>query len=176
MSRQSIKLAALLISTALITSACAIGFNAPTNQQKASGNGRSANVDAIEVRGALVVIDPKKPGWGAFVGTIINTAPETDRFVGIELDPAIGRGAPNNNELKTQVPVQFGLPGQLSLPIKLNSVVKPGAFLPVQLDFQNNEAIPMNLLVENNDGIYSDVIVGSLIEDSPRPAIITSKN
>ena len=159
MSRQRIKLAALLISTALLTSACAIGFNAGTSQQKASGNGRSADVGSIQVRGALIVVDPKKPGWGTFVGTIINTAPESDSFVGLEIDSANGTSSRTSEPLKTQEPAQYGLAGQLSLPLQLTADVKPGTLINVLLDFQNNEAIPMNLLVENNDGIYSEVNV-----------------
>jgi len=159
-SRQSIKLAALLITTALITSACGIGFNAGTSQQKASGNGRSANVGTIEVRGALIVIDPKKPGLGTFAGTIINTAAEKDKFLGLAMDPVDGNALPVNQVLNTQEPAQFGLPGQLSLPLHLTSAVKAGTLIDVQLNFQNNEAIPMRLLVENNDGIYSGIVLG----------------
>lgn len=160
MSRQSIKLAALLITTALLTSACGIGFNAGTSQQKASGNGRSADVGSIQVRGALLVIDPKKPGLGAFTGTIINTANEQDKFLGLVMDPASGTAFPTNTLLNTQETAQFGLPGQLSLPLRLSSGVKAGTLIDVQLNFQNNEAIPMRLLVENNDGIYSDIVIG----------------
>jgi hypothetical protein len=159
-SRQSIKFATLLIATTLLTSACGIGFNAGTNQQKASGNGRSANVGTIQVRAALIVIDPAKPGLGTFAGTIINSAPEKDKFLGLTLDPTVGNALPANKVLKTQEPAQYGLPGQLSLPLHLTSEVKAGTLINVQLNFQNNEAIPMRLLVENNDGIYSGVVVG----------------
>ena len=162
MSRQSIKIAALLVFSALLTSACAIGFNAGTSQQKASGNGRSADTGSIQVRGALIVVDPKKPGWGTFVGTIINTAADQDQFIGLEIDPANGTPSHTNEPLKTQEPAEFGLPGQKVLPIQLTANVKPGTLVSVLLDFQNNVAIPMNLLVENNDGIYSDIVVHNL--------------
>ncbi len=161
MSRQSIKLAALLITTALLTSACGIGFNAGTSQQKASGNGRSADIGSIQVRGALIVIDPKKPGWGTFVGTIINTAPEKDKFLGVELYPADGTSSRTNEPLNNQVAVQFPVPGTRSLPLQLTTDVKAGTLINVLLDFKTNSAIPMKLLVENNDGIYSDIIVHS---------------
>lgn len=159
MSRQSIKLVALLMSTALLTSACAAGFDAATNQQQASGNGRSADVDAVQVRGALIVIDPKNPSWGTFVGTIINTAAEQDEFLAVALDQASGTSSRTSEVLKTQVPVQFGSPGQLSLPLQLTTEVKAGTLINVLLEFKNNEAIPMSLLVENNDGIYSDIVI-----------------
>lgn len=163
MSRQSIKLAALLISTALLTSACATGFDAATNQQKASGNGRSANSDSIQVRNALIVIDPDKPGSGTFVGTIINTNVDSDKLIALELDPAAGSSVSVGEELAPQIPKSFGLPsGPLSLPVRLNPEVSAGTFVKVQLDFKNNAAIPMSLLVENNDGIYSDIVVGNL--------------
>jgi len=161
-SRQSIKFAALLIATTLLTSACGIGFNAGTNQQKASGNGRSADVGSIQVRAALIVIDPAKPGLGTFTGTIINTSDEPDEFLGLAIDPVAGDAQPTNKVLKTQEPAQYGLPGQLSLPLHLTSDVKAGTLINVELNFQNNEAIPMRLLVENNDGIYSDIVVGNL--------------
>jgi len=184
-SRQSTKLAALLITTALITSACGIGFNAGTNQQQASGNGRSADIGSIQVRGALIVIDPKKPGWGTFVGTIINTAPEQDKFLGLVIDSAPNELFESPDcikdqkvcTLKTQDPKHFGLPKQLSLPIKLNPDVHAGTFVKVQLVFENTQPITFqspkpgvpgantpdltSLLVENNDGIYSDIVVHS---------------
>jgi copper(I)-binding protein len=159
-SRQSIKIAALLITAALLTSACGIGFNAGTNQQKASGNGRSADIGSIQVRGALIVIDPKKPGWGTFVGTIINTAPEKDKFLGVELYPADGTSSRTQEILNTQEPAQFGTPGYRNLPVRLSTDVKAGTLINVLLDFKTNSAIPMKLLVENNDGIYSDIGVG----------------
>jgi len=158
-SRQSIKLVALLISSALLTSSCAAGFDAATNQQKASGNGRSANVDAIQVRGALIVIDPKNPGWGTFVGTIINTAADQDEFLAVDLDQASGTSSRTREVLNTQEPVQFGLPGQFSLPLQLTAEVKAGTLVNVLLEFKNNEAIPMSLFVENNDGIYADIVI-----------------
>lgn len=159
MSRQSTKLVALLISSALLTSSCAVGFDAATNQQQASGNGRSANVDAIQVRGALIVIDPKNPGWGTFVATIINTSADQDEFLAVDLDQASGTSSRTSEVLNSQEPVQFGLPGQFSLPLQLTAEVKAGTLVNVLLEFKNNEAIPMSLLVENNDGIYSDIVI-----------------
>ena len=160
MSRQSIKLAALLISTALLTSACAIGFNSGTSQQKASGDGRSADVGSIQVRGAAIVIDPKNPGWGTFVGTIINTADEQDKFLGLELYPTDGTASQTSEVLNQQKPAQFGMPGNHSLLVNLTADVKAGTLINVLLDFKTNSAIPMTLVVENNDGIYSGVSVG----------------
>jgi hypothetical protein len=106
------------------------------------------------------VIDPKKPGLGTFAGTIINTAAEKDKFLGLAMNPVDGNALPVNQVLNTQEPAQFGLPGHLSLPLHLTSAVKAGTLIDVQLNFQNNEAIPMRLLVENNDGIYSGIVVG----------------
>jgi hypothetical protein len=111
------------------------------------------------VRGALIVIDPKNPGWGTFVGTIINTADNQDEFLAVDLDPASGTSSRTREVLKTQEPVQFGSPGQLSLPLQLTTEVKAGTLINVLLEFKNNEAIPMSLLVENNDGIYSDIVI-----------------
>lgn len=159
MSRKSIKLVALLISTALLTSACAIGFDAATNQQNASGNGRSANVGSIEVRDATVIIDPAKPGRAAFVGTLINKSQEQDKFLGIALDPKLGTSTQLEVVLNKQEPAQFGFNSNLNLPLSVTKAVKAGSFATVHLVFLNNESITMDLLVENNDGIYSGVSV-----------------
>jgi copper(I)-binding protein len=158
-ARTSFKLAALLVSTALLTSACAIGFDAATNQQNASGNGRSANVGTIEVRDATVVIDPTKPGHATFVGTLINKSSVPDKFFGLSLDPAVGTSAPLEVVLNKQEPAQFGFNSQLTLALTVSREVKAGSFITVFLGFANNKAITMNLLVEYNDGIYSGVTV-----------------
>lgn len=165
MFRSHIKSLALILSVALLTSGCAAGFNAATNQQKASGNGRTANVGNIQVRNALIVRDKQNPTRGTFVGTIINSGSEADEFVGLGIDPKAGRTFPNSTKLESQTPKSFGLAGQLILPIELKSSVVAGSFIGVQLNFAKNESIPMSLLVENNDGIYSDVIVGPVIVD-----------
>lgn len=165
MLRSHIKSLALILSVALLTSGCAVGFDAATNQQKASGNGRTANVGDIQVRNALIVRDKQNPTRGTFVGTIINSGPEVDEFIGLGIDPNAGKTFPNSTKLESQAATSFGLTGQLSLPIELKPSVVAGSFVAVQLNFAQNESIPMSLLVENNDGVYADVIVGSVIVD-----------
>lgn len=162
MSGKGFKLAALLIVIGLLTSACAAGFNAATNKQRVSGNGRSADVDAIQVRNAIIVKDAKTSGKAVLVATIINTAEDADSLAGLEIETDAGKSVPYEIALGPQEPVQFGLPKQNILPIELNDEVAAGTFVRVQLDFQNNAPVPMSLLVENNDGMYSDIIFSDL--------------
>ena len=150
---------ALFISCALVTSGCAIGFDAPTNQQQPSGNGRTANVGAIEVRGATIVIDPKKPGHASFLGTIINTADAQDTFTALQVDPGAGTGVSATIALPKQQAAQIGFDSALTLGFQVNNAVKAGDYVKVHLVFENNDMIPMSLLVSNNDGTYQGVTV-----------------
>ena len=158
-SRRLISIVAVLVSCALVTSGCAAGFNAPTNQQKATGNGRMATVGNIDVRAATIVIDPTKPGKAALVGTIINTAEKTDTFTELQVGAPIGTTIPTNLELAPQQPAQIGYNSELSVIIPTNELIKAGDFLTVRFIFANNDVIPLSLIVNNNDGVYSDVVV-----------------
>jgi len=158
-ARKSIATVALFISCALITSGCAIGFDAPTNQQQPSGNGRTANVGAIEVRGATIVIDPKKPGHASFLGTIINTADTQDTLVALQVEPVAGTGISTNIDLPKQQPAQIGFDSVLRLGFQVKNGVRAGDYVKIRLIFKNNDMIEMSLLVSNNDGIYQGVTV-----------------
>lgn len=160
MSRIQLKTFGMLLAVAMLTSACAAGFDAATNQQKASGNGRSANVGDIQVRNALIVKDVKNPGQATFVGTIVNTAQDSDKITSFQIDQESGKAGEVTQILKPGMPVAFGLADQLRLPISLDGNRGAGSFVKVQINFTNNEPIQMDLLIENNDGIYADVEFG----------------
>ena len=162
MSRIHVKTFGLLVVIAVLTSGCAVGFGAATNQQKASGNGRSADVGHIQVRNALIVKDPSKPGAATFVGTIINSGSDTDKLQSLTVrDPHTGTPAifSASKSLEPGDALAFGLKGQLSIPISLNPDLAAGSHVKVDLGFEINALIEMYLLVENNDGIYSEVTV-----------------
>lgn len=144
---------------AFITTGCAIGFNAPTNQQKPSGNGTSLNSENIQIRDASVVIDPTKPGRAAFIGTVINTADTQDTLEAVEVDPAIGTGAMPNTMLDKNQPAIFGYGGTQPLGLTVNSSVKAGNYIEVHLVFANNDMIPLSILVNVNEGNFQSVVV-----------------
>jgi len=150
---------AVLLAFTLITSGCAIGFNAPTNQQKPTGNGRAATVGKIEVRAAAIVVDPAKPANASFVGTIINTAEQLDTFKALQVGSSVGTTVPADIQLKTQQAAQIGYESDLTITIPVSGALKAGEFVNVRLLFENNVAIPMSLLVSNNDGVYEGVSV-----------------
>lgn len=149
----------ILISCALITSGCAAGFSAPTNQQKPTGNGRTATVGTIEVRGATVVVDPAKPATATFVGTIINTADQKDTLTALQVGSAIGTTIQTEIPLLKQQAAQIGYKSDQTISIPAKGALKAGDFVNVRLLFANNDAIPMSLLVNNNDGVYEGVSV-----------------
>ena len=168
MSRIRVKTLIMLVAISLLTSGCAVGFGAATNKQKASGNGRSADVGHIQVRNALIVTDPSKPGAATFVGTIINSGTESDKLASLTgLNPKDGFSAliPASKSLEAGEALAFGLKGQLSIPISLNPDLTAGSFVEVELGFETNGPVKMNLLLENNDGIYSEVAVAPIVID-----------
>lgn len=159
MSRRSITSIAAIVSFVVFTSGCAAGFNAPTNQQKATGNGRTATVGNIDVRAAAIVIDPTKPGKATLVGTLLNIGSQPDTFTELQVGAPIGTSVSTNIKLQPQQPAQIGFNSNLSVVIPTNEFVKAGDYLTVRFVFANNDVIPLSLIVNNNDGVYNDVVV-----------------
>ncbi len=78
MARKNTAVTAFLSAAVLLLSGCATGFDAATNTQGDSGNGRSVDVGALQIRNATVVVDPADTSRATVLMTIINTDDATN--------------------------------------------------------------------------------------------------
>jgi len=149
----------LALATLSASTGCATGFSAHTNSQKPSGNGRYANAGDLEIRDATIVADPKNPSMGALLFTVYNSGQTNDALIGA-----------SSVDVTSQANQSIGLPALKHVQIGYNSTIQialesvsgtlvPGTFVPLTFHFANTPSLPMKLLVNANDGIYSDVKV-----------------
>jgi copper(I)-binding protein len=146
---------ALALVTLSATTGCATGFSAHTNSQKPSGDGRYATAGDLEIRGATIVADPKNPTKGRLLVTIYNSGQANDALIGVS-SAEVSSQANQSIALPALRPVQIGFNStiQVSLGSTTDSLV-PGNLVPVTFHFADTPSVPMNLLVDANDGIYS---------------------
>jgi len=148
---------ALALVTLSATTGCATGFSAHTNSQKPSGNGRFATAGNLEIRDATIVANPKDPSKGTLLVTIYNSGQENDAVIGIS-SAEIASQSKQSIELPALRPVQIGYNSttNVALSSATGSLIT-GNLVPLTFYFANTPSLPMNLLVNVNDGIYSGV-------------------
>ena len=158
---------AVALASSLLVSGCAAGFDAQTNQQGNSGNGRTADVDNIQIRNAVIVVDEKSQETGTLVATIISKN-ESDLLVGIEINPSI-TATGSEIELKQDKAVAIGYNSETSIALSTTgAALTPGKFVDVNFVFGKNKSIKLSLLVVKNNGYYSDVVI-PIAEPSASP-------
>ena len=149
-----ITLALVTLST---TTGCATGFSAHTNSQQPSGNGRYATAGDLEIRNATIVANPKDPSKGTLLVTIYNSGQENDAVIGIS-SAEIASQSKQSIELPALGSVQIGYNSttNVSLSSATGSLIT-GNLVPLTFYFANTPSLPMELLVNANDGIYAGV-------------------
>ena len=158
---------AVALASSLLVSGCAAGFDAQTNQQGNSGNGRTADVDNIQIRNAVIVVDEESQETGTLVATIISKN-ESDLLVGIEINPAI-TATGSAIELKQDMAVAIGYNSETSIALSTTgAALTPGQFVDVNFVFGKNKSMKLSLLVVENTGYYSDVVI-PIAEPSATP-------
>ena len=166
--------ALMLLMTSL--SGCALGFESPTQVQKPTSNGVNAQVGAMQVRDAFLVVDPATPTVATFVGTIINTKDgATDQVVSISASGGATGVPVTAIDLPVNQPTRIGYnsPNYLLISGPIASI---SGYQKVTLTFTYSDSITLSLLVNPNTGIYSDVkiptLVGGVIADfQPAPLV-----
>lgn len=166
MSKRLVVLAATT-AVALSLSGCALGFDAGTNVKVIPGNGASLNVDGIQIRGAGIVIDKASPTHATFIGTVINKGKTDFSVVGIS-------GAGITEAGNVNVPVASGAIAQFGYEsdhtIAFTGNFNPGHWVDVQLLLNGAKPVSLKLMVNNNDGVYADVVVPTGAVPAPTPS------
>mgnify|MGYP000300581661 CR=1 FL=1 len=164
MARKSIAVAVFLSAGALLLSGCATGFDAATSTQGDSGNGRSADVGAIQIRNATVVVDPADSSRATVLMTIINTDAATDDVLNgiatadsVEVVGEVNIALPN----KDVVNVGFDSENRIGIPVivltSVSEALEPGTFVNLSFMFASGQSAPMSLLVNEKSGFYADI-------------------
>lgn len=161
MARKNFAVAAIVTAAALLLSGCAAGFDAATNAQGNSGNGRSVDVGSIQIRNATVVVDASDTSRATVLMTVINTDDAID-------DVLNGVAAAESVEVvgETKVPlphkdvVTVGFDSEYRIVLTSTSGgIEPGTFVNLSFQFANGQSAPMSLLVNERTGFYSDVVI-----------------
>jgi hypothetical protein len=154
-----IAVAALLSASVLLISGCAAGFDAATNTQGDSGNGRSVDVGALQIRNATIVVDPADTSRATVLMTIINTDDVVDDVLdGVAAAKSVGVAGEVNIPLPHKEVVNVGFESEYR--IVLTSVtggLEPGTFVNLSFMFTSGQSAPMSLLVNEKAGFYADI-------------------
>ena len=163
MARKNIAVAAFLSAAVLLVSGCAAGFDAATNTQGDSGNGRSMDVGALQIRNATIVVDPADTSRATVLMTVINTDDVVDDALdGVAAAKSVGVAGEVNIPLphKEVVNVGFDPEDRIGIPIivltSATGDLKPGTFVNLSFMFASGQSAPMSLLVNEKAGFYAD--------------------
>jgi len=171
MPRKQLVLAIVFSATTLLLSGCATGFNAATNTQRDSGNGRSIDVGSLQIRNATIVVDLADPTRATVLMTIINNDDAVAEILtGVEVA---------NNVLVEEY-LLIALPAKKVLNIGFDSEYRivltsaagfvPGKFLDVSLILKSGQSVPLSILINEKTGIYADIeIPARAAQPAPEP-------
>ena len=171
MARKKFAGVAIFGLSALLLSGCALGFNTGTETQQNSGDGRTADVGALQVRNAVVVVDPADTTRASLVMTVINTSETDDELNGIAAAKTVGTEGTVSVPLPHRESVSIGYNSDQAVVLtSISGGLEPGVFVNVTLMFKSGESIPMSLLVVPNEDIYKDIEVPASSAAGATPA------
>ena len=176
MARKNIAVAAFLSAAVLLLSGCATGFDAATNTQGDSGNGRSMDVGSLQIRNATIVVDPADTSRATVLMTVINTDDATDDVLdGIAAAKSVGVVGEVNIPLPHKEVVNVGFESEYR--IVLTSVtggLEPGTFVNLSFMFASGQSAPMSLLVNEKSGFYADIEIPAVAAETVTPEPVPS--
>lgn len=158
MSRKNIALAAFLSVGVLLLSGCATGFDAATNTQGDSGNGRSVDVGAIQIRNATVVVDSTDTSRATILMTVINTDDATEDLLnGVAAEESVGVVGDIDIPLPPKDVVNVGFESEYRIVLTSDTDgLIPGRFVNLSFVFASGQSAPMSLLINEKSGFYSE--------------------
>ena len=173
MARKNIAVAAFLSAAVLLISGCAAGFDAATNTQGDSGNGRSLDVGALQIRNATVVVDPADTSRATVLMTVINNDDSVDDVLdGVAAAKSVGVVGEVNIPLPHKEAVNVGFESEYRIVLtSIGDDLTPGKFVNLSFMFAGGQSAPMSLLINKKAGFYADIdIPAATVEVVPEPA------
>jgi hypothetical protein len=154
-ARRSTAAAALAL---LVPALAACGFNPQTDQVYQGATGVNERGEGIDVLNALIVSD--EDGRGTFAGTLVNLDADNDRLVSItDASGTVDVAVPTGEA------VNLGATGEVRLE---GAQIKPGAFVPLTLQFAGGQTTKLGVPVVAHRGEFVDVPVGPTATPSPK--------
>jgi hypothetical protein len=171
MARKHFAVAAAFSAAILLLSGCATGFDAATNNQPDSGNGRSIDVGALQIRNATVVVDPADTSRATVLMTVINTDAAVDDVLnGVAAAKSVGVVGEVNIPVPHKSTVNVGFESEYR--IVLTSVtggLEPGTYVNLSFMFAGGQSAPMSLLINEKSGFYADIEIPSVAAQAVTP-------
>lgn len=176
MARKNIAVAAFLSAAALLISGCAAGFDAATTVQGNSGNGRDADVGAIQIRNATIVVDPADLTRATVVMTILNTDDSVDDVLdGVAAAKSVGVDGEVNIPLPHKDVVNVGFESEYRIVLtSVSGALEPGVFVDLSFMFASGQSAPMSLLVNEKAGFYADYEIPEAAVEAVTPVPVPS--
>jgi len=176
MARKNTAVTAFLSAAVLLLSGCATGFDAATNTQGDSGNGRSVDVGALQIRNATVVVDPADTSRATVLMTIINTDDATDDVLdGVAAAKTVGVSGEVNIPLPHKEVVNVGFESEYRIVLTgVTGALEPGTFVNLSFMFGSGQSAPMSLLINEKSGFYADVEIPAAAAEAVTPDPVPS--
>ena len=162
--RTVLRTAAAALSLALVPAlaACGSGVNAGTTRQGPSGNGSSADLGPLQLRGMTIVTGTG--GAATIIGTLVNTGSDPDSLVAAKITTPGGATVALTG---TQVTGgALPLPGQSSTRVGFNSTdhldvtgltIPASSFADVVLEFKTAGQVTVPMMAVLPQGIYENL-------------------
>lgn len=173
MARKNIAVAAFVSAAVLLLSGCATGFDAATNTQGDSGNGRSVDIGALQIRNATVVVDSADTSRATVLMTVINTDDAIDDVLnGVAAAKSVGVVGEVNVPLPHKSATNIGFESEYRIVLtSITGGLEPGTFVNLSFMFASGQSAPMSLLINEKSGFYADIEIpaGAVEEVVPEP-------
>lgn len=151
MAKTVIKITALLLTSALLTS-CGSGQNAVTRNFKQVTDGVEGQSNEVRLRHVLIVKTAN--GDGVLVATLVNTSDEQDVLSGITIDSNPAEAKFLSSDLIKNKPIIFTGDSANADAYVTNLVKSPGQRIPVTFTFEKAEPVVLDALIIDDSGDY----------------------
>jgi hypothetical protein len=165
--RRSLRIAAaaLLVVAVPVLAGCASNEQDGTTGQQPSGNGASATVGPIQLRGITIVTGAAGLPTGTLIGTIVNTGTTPDVLQSVTITSPSGARAiiRGGDALAGTLPiraldrVQIGYNSSTFIDVA-GLTVQPSAFAQVQFQFKAAGSVTVPTMTVPPVGIYSGIV------------------
>ena len=171
MPGKQLVLAIVLSATTLLLSGCAAGFNAATNTQRDSGNGRSIDVGSLQIRNATIVVDLVDPTRATVLMTIINNDDTVAEILtGVEVANNVRVEEYLLIALTAKKVLNIGFDSEYRIVLTSAAGFVPGQFIDVSLILKSGQSVPLSILINEKTGIYADIeIPDRAAQPAPEP-------
>jgi hypothetical protein len=141
---------AMLLATLLTVAGCATGFDAATQSQQPTGNGRYLNVGDLQVQN-LVIVQGETDS--ALLMKIFNSTDQADRLTQLLV---AGKPVLSDIEIAANQILAYG--NAANPPIRFGNLGRVGTYISVQLEFERAGIYETTALVVPPTGQYEGLV------------------